>query len=41
MHFEDTDSYNSFIRIRQEHLKKMGVNSMSVELDLYDVNYRF
>jgi hypothetical protein len=34
--FEDIKMYNAFIRIRREHLKKLGVRNY-LELDFYEV----
>ena len=36
-YFEDVKCYNSFVRIRNEHLKSQGAISRVVELDFYDV----
>jgi hypothetical protein len=35
--FEDTKTHSSFIRIRRDHLKRMGITRM-IELDFYDVS---
>ena len=36
-YFEDTKSHNSFVRIRNDHLKKIGVQHLC-ELDFYEVS---
>ena len=36
-YFEDIKSYNSFVRIKRDHFKKMGIGR-EVELDFYEVN---
>lgn len=37
-YFEDTNTYNSFTRIRREHLKKAAGASSIVEIDFYKVS---
>jgi hypothetical protein len=34
-YYEDTKTYNSFIRVRRDHMKRQGIKF--VEVDFYDV----
>lgn len=35
-YFEDSKTYNAFVRIRREHLKQLGVVKVA-EIDFYEV----
>lgn len=37
-YFEDTKTYNAFVRIRREHMKKIIAKKV-VEIDFYEVTY--
>ncbi len=39
-YFEDSKTYNAFVRIRRDHFKQMGVIKVA-EIDFYNVSVRF